>query len=251
MREPEARHAFTLLETVVIVCIIALLASILLPALAAARGQGRLVQCASNVRQIGTALIGYALDSADTFPMNVEPWNVSLPALRGRAILAGRPRVWVARIQEWMNVCEPPWLRALACPQANAARSVHAPPPDEPGASWVLNTYCSGRRATSIPRPGDGVLLLESGEWSQLSEDTGYLEQSTYPRFYPHPRAADSAPGVPWKWAYQNRKRNICWCDGHVDAAVARRWPAGDEQDDSDRIRHMRFGLPGTHPWDP
>ena len=62
------RKAFTLVELLVVIGIIAILIAVLLPALNRARNQARLVQCASNMRMIGQAMINYASDNKNYLP---------------------------------------------------------------------------------------------------------------------------------------------------------------------------------------
>lgn len=63
------RNAFTLVELLVVIGIIAVLLAILLPALNRSRQQSMLVQCQSNMRQCGMAMMIYADQNGGTlFP---------------------------------------------------------------------------------------------------------------------------------------------------------------------------------------
>lgn len=64
------RRGFTLIELLVVVAIIAVLISILLPALQRAREQGKIAVCLANLRSIGQAACTYQLETEDL------PWTI-------------------------------------------------------------------------------------------------------------------------------------------------------------------------------
>jgi prepilin-type processing-associated H-X9-DG protein/prepilin-type N-terminal cleavage/methylation domain-containing protein len=67
-RRASENSGFTLVELLVMMAVIAILAALLLPALAAAKSRAKRIECLSNLRQFSIAAQVYTGDNADFYP---------------------------------------------------------------------------------------------------------------------------------------------------------------------------------------
>jgi prepilin-type N-terminal cleavage/methylation domain-containing protein len=113
-----ARAAFTLIEMLVVIAIIAILASMLLPALAQSKERARRVSCTSNVKQIAMAMKMYVDENNGNYP----PRMPDAPA--GSAAYPCKP----CRQADWRPYAMP-YLVATTN-MTNSTSSVYACPAD-------------------------------------------------------------------------------------------------------------------------
>lgn len=79
-RRLDGSRRFTLIELLVVIAIIAILMTLLLPALKKTKEQSRKIQCMSNLKQVFALMSNYALDHDDWLSGNIisnEPYNLT------------------------------------------------------------------------------------------------------------------------------------------------------------------------------
>jgi len=161
------RKAFTLVELLVVIGILAVLIAILLPALSGAKRVAQRVACAAQMRQVGQALHIYANDHKGFLP---------LPALTYQA----RPEDWV-HWQPGRDLNQSPMAKYLArdfkilrCPADTAERRELRAYPFSYGLNRMLCDSSWPFNITKVRQPTIVILLVdiavprEGGWWGWL-----------------------------------------------------------------------------------
>jgi prepilin-type N-terminal cleavage/methylation domain-containing protein/prepilin-type processing-associated H-X9-DG protein len=181
--------AFTIIELLVCVAIVAVLAALLFPVFAQAREAARKVSCTSNLRQLGIAHTLYAQDYDQTLAPTFTGTN-------GGTRLDGKSVRWMTLVFPYVR------NRAVySCP--NSRLKYEPPSPKKPvsfddGAYGINAAYAHARSnktgqslryptglpLAAIPLPTETVALTDGGGYSEFvwGDTTG----STSPRLFLH-----------------------------------------------------------------
>ncbi|MCC6427769.1 MAG: type II secretion system protein [Phycisphaerales bacterium] len=190
------RHrGFTLIELLVVIAIIALLISILLPALGEARRQAKIIACRSNLRQLGTAFVSYGAEQKDALAgasatsgadavngqfngIAIQPFDWIGPLAshmgydRGPGEgeqFTGDDEITRARRLEWYRTS----VKATVCTENNIAAVAY---PNPKSTTWVEGRMISYNMTTQISSTDAPADKGGTGKW-------GYYDRSGYKPF--------------------------------------------------------------------
>ena len=227
------RNRFTLIELLVVVAIIAILASLLLPALSTAREAGRQASCTNNLKQMGVFSTFYGDDFHDFLPTS---YNNSWPA-GSNGFYNDANKAWrsytrglamTGYIAPYVSYAPRKCNKVVFCPTA----------PNQYGnaldgevgfyqASYYLANDNGGwppLRTVQVLRPATKVLMSETVDRASAVNwtDIGIVPLSASLQLY---IVGDGATAQGMRFHHAgNRATNALFFDGHVQSGRVGQW---------------------------
>lgn len=238
-------YAFTLIELLIVIAVIAILAAILFPVFAQAREKARQTTCLSNMRQLGIALAMYTDDYDERcffFGHNVDLSRLD-PL---RPLGATRENRW------WNQIL--PYTRMkgalLVCP-SDSGRLPHVTEDGKDGRPYVPRSYVANRAAegltlSAVDKPAEIVVVTEKED---IFDDSWYEP--------PKNLYNKTRPGIDFGRPVLAMTRHSGGCnnmffDGHakwLSKGTLLADPCGEPYSGVSLMR--AYPIPGAAPWHP
>ena len=172
------KGGFTLIELLVVIAIIAILASLLLPALAAAKTKAHAIKCISNLKQIGLANWMYFSDEGK--PVNYDDW----------------PDLWMRKLMVRYEAIK----EVRFCPTA-PERGPAKLKKDRSGEGWVSRAWLVDGGGTYVYQGSyalNGYLYTKSpyGEATNFFRTEGDMKYPSKTPFFPDAIWVDAWPAA-------------------------------------------------------
>jgi prepilin-type N-terminal cleavage/methylation domain-containing protein/prepilin-type processing-associated H-X9-DG protein len=192
---------FTLVEMLVVVAIIAILASIVFPVFSRARAAARKAACASNLRQIGTAFELYVSDNDECLP---DAWSDCAAITSPPNLNAGR-LLWPEAIQPYCKNTD-----LFTCPEVPRMTFGPPPAPNYDGGSYGMNAFgisLFGNFVGTFQDPAGTVLAMDSSRQAPTARNEGRTDG-----------VAGLMPGFAWHdiSVRHHKRSNVLFMDSHV-----------------------------------
>ncbi len=164
------RKGFTLIELLVVIAIIAILAAILFPVFAKAREKARQTSCLSNERQLATAILSYAQDYDETFPLKVDPASPGGDWWYQYFFCNGDVGYWGAYASDAAGCFNAiiPYIKNRQIFRCPSGQENHwaTPGPDSTSTNYNYNGFAH-RRSLGAPQNVSGCIILWEGDGVQ------------------------------------------------------------------------------------
>jgi prepilin-type processing-associated H-X9-DG protein len=234
LRERESRSkrrrldeaAFTAVELVLVLALLAMLCIVALPVLANHQGRSKQLICLNNLSQVGRALSVWSADHRDRLPL-MTPWweGGSVPLRVPSPPSGGPPPAWLtaglynnAWFQFWWVSNELVTPKVLACPSDPDKRAAQDFGSSAAGGflnSRFLNNAVS--YTLNHPSPQDGRLLLSTDRSASYAPPLGATCSFGYT-----PNRTLTGPTQTWSDRLHPRSGNLLFNDGSVEQADER-----------------------------